>query len=307
MHYAWNDINIPAPLCPKPPDVPLEGVREFVPNVYALEPVETCGLVGETSALVCHSFLSVYVEMASFGRMAVKERELCDGAREKDRSAPGTDCLETTAILRRARQLCHGRARCSLTVEYGLANFTNCMPTDLKRELRTSHICGNGHSPAKLPSPFSPVACSNWALYADTEAPGCLDTALLENHWATTEELVVMEEEMKKSLLAEKLNQNLDDSVHSIVDLSLRAVSAPQGGLCGLAAIYQALEGTVLTKSQLRTLGYEELVEVMAEEILMETKEALKKSDAEVLMHFYDCELPSHFFIILFPTARDLH
>jgi hypothetical protein len=157
------------------------------------------------------------------------------------------------------------------------------------------------------PSSLSPVACYNWALYADAESSGCLDTALLENHWASSEELVVLEEEMKKSLLAEKLNQNLNDSVHTVVDLSLRAVSAPQGGLCGLAAIYQALEGTVLTKSQLRTLGYEELVGVMAEEILVETKDALKKSDAEILMHFYDCEFHSLLIIILFPTPRGLH
>jgi hypothetical protein len=123
----------------------------------------------------------------------------------------------------------------------------------------------------------------------------CLDTALLENNWATTEELIVMEEEMKKSLLAEKLNLRLNSMVHTIVDLSMREVSTLQGGLCGLAAIYQALEGSVLTKSQLRTMAYIELVEVMAEEMLMDIKEAGKKSDAEVLMHYHDCEFPINY------------
>jgi hypothetical protein len=115
--------------------------------------VGSCALVGETVALQCHSFLSVYVETASFGRMVAKERELCDGEKEQDRSSPGADCLETTAILERARRLCHGQSRCSLPVEFELGNFTGCMPTDLKRELRTSHICGNSNFPVSpLPS-----------------------------------------------------------------------------------------------------------------------------------------------------------
>ena len=118
---------------------------------------------------------------------------------------------------------------------------------------------------------------------------------MLGNSWATLEELGALEEETKKALLTDKLNLKLNDSVHTVVDLSLRAISAEQGGLCGLAAIYQALDGTLLTKSQLRSMAYEELVEVMADEMLMELKEALKKSDAEMLMHFYDCK----FFVLL--------
>ena len=90
----------------------------------------------------------------------------------------------------------------------------------------------------------------------------------------------------------EKLNRNLNSSVHTQVDLSLREVSSEQGGLCGLAAIYQALDNTLLTKSQLRVMGYEELVEVMAEEMRMDMDDARKKSDAEMLMHFHDCEYP---------------
>ena len=113
---------------------------------------------------------------------------------------------------------------------------------------------------------------------------------MLENTWSTQEELATLEEETKKALLTDKLNLKLNDSVHTVVDLSLRPISGEQGGLCGLAAIYQALDSTLLTKSQLRSMAYEELVEVMADEMLMELKEAMKKSDAEMLMHFYDCK-----------------
>ena len=104
--------------------------------------------------------------------------------------------------------------------------------------------------------------------------------------------ITLQEEEGKKALLMEKLNRNLNSSVHNQVDLSLREISSEQGGLCGLAAIYQAVDSTLLTKSQLRAMGYEELVEVMAEEMRMDMDDARKKSDAEMLMHFHDCEYP---------------
>ena len=90
--------------------------------------------------------------------------------------------------------------------------------------------------------------------------------------------------------MTERLNMKLNDSVHTVVDLGLREVSAEQGGLCGLAAIYQALDSTILTKSQLRSMSYEELVEVMADEMGIPINDARKKSDAEMLLHLHDCE-----------------
>ena len=100
----------------------------------------------------------------------------------------------------------------------------------------------------------------------------------------------------------------LNDSVHTVVDLGLRQVSSEQGGLCGLAAIYQALDSTILTKSQLRSMSYEELVEVMADEMGIPINDARKKSDAEMLMHLHDCEF-SHFFVYLHHLVclRGLH
>ena len=102
----------------------------------------------------------------------------------------------------------------------------------------------------------------------------------------------LQEEESKKTLLMERLNGKLNSSVHTQADLSLREISSEQGGLCGLAAIYQALDSTLLTKSQLRAMGYEDLVEVMAEEMKMDMDDARKKSDAEMLMHLHDCKYP---------------
>ena len=131
------------------------------------------------------------------------------------------------------------------------------------------------------------MACYQWASYASTESVGCLDIALLQNTWVTQDQLAAMNEELKKSLLIERLNLGLS---HSVVDLSVREVSASQGGLCGLAAIHQALEGTLLTKSQLRTLEYKQMVAVMVEEMGMSETALRDTPDVEVLMYFYDCE-----------------
>ena len=57
-----------------------------------------------------------------------------------------------------------------------------------------------------------------------------------------------------------------------------------------MAAMYKAQGNTLLTRSQLRALSYEDLVEVMADEMRMEVDSARRKSDAEMLMHFHDCE-----------------
>ena len=121
-------------------------MREFVPVVFELEPVESCALADETVSLTCHSFLTVYLQSASFGRTAKAGKELCDGARDEDRAKPDEDCLETRAVLQKGRDLCHGRSSCSLPVSADMADFTGCMAADLKRELRTRHICGNTSS-----------------------------------------------------------------------------------------------------------------------------------------------------------------
>ena len=120
---------------------------------------------------------------------------------------------------------------------------------------------------------------------------GCLDIALVQNTWVTQDQLAAMNEESKKSLLIERLNLGLS---HSVVDLSVREVSASQGGLCGLAAIYQALDGTLLTKSQLRTLEYQQMVAAMVEEMGMSGTALRDTADEEVLMYFYDCEFEKH-------------
>ena len=65
-----------------------------------------------------------------------------------------------------------------------------------------------------------------------------------------------MQEADKKNVLISKLNKNLNPEIHTLSDLSMRPVHGPEDGLCGVAAMYQALSSTVLTKSQLKNYDY---------------------------------------------------
>ena len=68
-----------------------------------------------------------------------------------------------------------------------------------------------------------PVECNKWYRYAD-EAPACLDDALVENRWATEEELAELDEEGKKKLLITSLALKLNPEKHAALGLALREV-----------------------------------------------------------------------------------
>ena len=57
-----------------------------------------------------------------------------------------------------------------------------------------------------------------------------------------------------------------------------------------MVTMYKARGNTLPIRSQLRALSYEDLVEVMVDEMRMDADVARRKSDAEMLMHFHDCE-----------------
>ena len=107
-----------------------------------------------------------------------------------------------------------------------------------------------------------------------------------------------------KAALIENLNNHLDGSVHSVPELSYRypeqtkggatrytplccrEVSGKQGGLCGVAAIYQALEDTILTTSALARMDYDGMRELIQEELNLE-KSTL--ADMELLDQYHKC------------------
>ena len=120
-------------------------------------------------------------------------------------------------------------------------------------------------------SVFKPnsVICTPWHDYVYSISPlNCLDIALVQNRWAKYEDVLDMSDLDKRSLLAISLNQVLDEVEHSLPELQSRETTASSGGLCGMAAVYQALHDTLLTSSQLKHMNHI----TMKETILIELK-----------------------------------
>ena len=135
------------PLCPKPPDIPEEGIRDFEPKVFEQEVAKVCNIEGETMEIKCHSFLSVYVRKVMYGRNYTNEKKLCDG--EKPDDSKGVDaesdfCLRT--FVGPVRQDCHGEPSCIVLVtdemDKGWTKQFDLQCAPLKKELRVDYICG---------------------------------------------------------------------------------------------------------------------------------------------------------------------
>lgn len=98
----------------------------------------------------------------------------------------------------------------------------------------------------------------------------CIDTALLNNEWATSEEIMELDDNGKQGLLMEKLGTYYSSDVHSSLDLSMREVSGDKGSLCGLAAVYQAAIQTILTKSEMKQMSFDDVKEMLGEKVSMD-------------------------------------
>lgn len=137
---------VSAPLCPKPPETPVEGVVDFEPIVFDQQTVKSCAIENKILDLKCNSFLNIYIPSTSFGRSYNESssvgKMLCDGAEQADSlAAQGADCLEERSVVGEVRRFCHGRNSCSVPVTSDMASLgPTC--TLLKKELRTEHICG---------------------------------------------------------------------------------------------------------------------------------------------------------------------
>jgi hypothetical protein len=71
-------------------------------------------------------------------------------------------------------------------------------------------------------------------------------------------------------------------------------VIGPSGGLCGLASLYQALENTIYTVSQLTQLTYAGMRATIAEEMGINSTATTTLSDSDLLDQFYACKLDSN-------------
>ena len=130
-------------MCPKPPDVPNEGIAEHLPIAIPLEPVKTCVLDSENIILTCKSFMSVYVTDVTYGRNSSTAKVLCDGEKPPDSKSLGSgtcyDDNHNAHLLHNIAVECHGQYNCSYNVPT-VPLTTSC--DGLKREVRVEHICG---------------------------------------------------------------------------------------------------------------------------------------------------------------------
>ena len=126
--------------CPKPPDAPEEGVKEFLPIAIPQDTVKNCLMDAEQLTLKCHSFMNIFIKNLTYGRDRLAQKLLCDGEK-KDNFAPVDSCFEDDVhqnLTELLRQQCHGHFECSLPVPTYV--LTGC--DGMRRELKLEHLCG---------------------------------------------------------------------------------------------------------------------------------------------------------------------
>ena len=138
--------HISAPLCPKPPDVPDEGVAEYLPIPIPMERNRICTLDSEDVMLTCNSFLRIYVTGVTYGRDSATGKELCDGEKPNGNSLGSGTCYNETHNEKLRGDLgaeCHGTYNCT----YYIPTVPLTPDCDgLRREVRTEFICGKFRS-----------------------------------------------------------------------------------------------------------------------------------------------------------------
>ena len=132
------------------------------------------------------------------------------------------------------------------------------------------------------------VECYPWASYVSSE--DCVDTALIQNAWATKEEVATLQDTDKRAMLISGLNLRLDPETHSKPELGGREVGSDVGGLCGLAALQDALASTMATLSMLRTMTFESIREMIGAEMDIPRHKVKNYNDEELLTKFNTCE-----------------
>jgi hypothetical protein len=78
-------------------------------------------------------------------------------------------------------------------------------------------------------------------------------------------------------------------SIH-IQHIPSRPVSAPSGGLCGLASLYLALSNTLLSQSQLTLYTYSGMRDLIGQEMLLNDSTLATLTDVQLLDNYFSCK-----------------
>ena len=89
-------------------------------------------------------------------------------------------------------------------------------------------------------------------------------------------------------MLIKKLSKYYDGKIHSNIDLGMREETSDKGSLCGMAAVYQAAQQTILTVSQLKQMSYDDVKIAVGEVLGMTAEDSKKTKDVELLTSYYE-------------------
>ena len=132
-----------APLCPVPPDMKEEGVKEYLPIPIGLEPLKICALDSEDVTIQCPTFLKIFVTSVTYGRNSSLGKELCDGEKPKDNKSPALNCYkddQNALMLSELQSACHHNFNCTYSI---LTVPLDPVCDGLRRETRIEYICGS--------------------------------------------------------------------------------------------------------------------------------------------------------------------
>ena len=131
-----------APLCPTPPDVKVEGIKEYNPLPIPMTPEKICTIDSENVDLKCPSFLDIYITKIVYGRNQSTGKVICDGEKPNDFQQPNGDCFDETynnQLRLEMAEACHGIHNCNYTIP--TVPLTSVCD-GLKREVKIEYICG---------------------------------------------------------------------------------------------------------------------------------------------------------------------
>ena len=111
--------------------------------------------------------------------------------------------------------------------------------------------------------------------------------SLINNKWATEEDLIDMDGTDIKDFLFGRLENFYNREMHSRLDLNLRQEIGDKGSICGLAALYQAGVSTILSVSELKQMSYDEVKAKIGEVAGFDSSIIKKQKDKVVLELFY--------------------
>ena len=133
---------------------------------------------------------------------------------------------------------------------------------------------------------YNVVECFEW--FQDIQDSNCLTLSLINNNWANWADIEGLDSPKIKTMLIKKLSKYYDGNIHSNIDLGMREETSDKGSLCGMAAVYQAAQQTILTISQLKQMSYDDVKIAIGEVLGITADDSKKAKDVELLTSYYE-------------------